>query len=72
VDPQAIIAALPMLRKLWRIVPPPLRIPLLLVAAAIGIYQFVVGRREEQTRASTGELTEPAADAAPASPARTD
>lgn len=53
-DPQAIIAALPILRKVWRILPPPLRIPLLLLAAAIGIYQFVVGRREEQARETAG------------------
>ncbi|MEX1177442.1 MAG: hypothetical protein WEB09_03180 [Nitriliruptor sp.] len=46
-DPRAIIAALPWLRRLWRFLPGPLRVPLLLVAAGIGIVQFIQGRKDE-------------------------
>lgn len=48
-NPQAIIAALPWLRRLWRIVPPQFRVPLLLIAAVIGIVQFIQGRNEGAT-----------------------
>jgi hypothetical protein len=44
VNPQAILAAVPWLRRLWRITPPQLRVPLLLVVALIGIAQFISGR----------------------------
>jgi hypothetical protein len=47
VNPQAIIAALPWLRRLWRIMPGPLRVPVLLIAAAIGVWQFIQGRKDD-------------------------
>ena len=47
-NPQAIIAALPWLRRAWRVLPPPLRVPVLLIAAAIGIFQFLQGRKQDQ------------------------
>jgi hypothetical protein len=46
VNLKAIIASLPWLRRIWRWLPGPLRVPLLLVAAAIGIVQFIQGRRQ--------------------------
>lgn len=38
-DLQKIIAALPWLRRLWRWLPGPLRIPLLVVAAVIWLWR---------------------------------
>jgi hypothetical protein len=35
----AIVAALPWLRRAWRVVPGPFRIPLLLIAAVIWVYK---------------------------------
>lgn len=49
-NPQAIISAIPMLRRLWKFLPPPLRIPVLLIAAAIGVWQFLSGRKAGQAR----------------------
>lgn len=43
---QAIMAAVPWLRRVWKLLPPPLRVPLLLVAAAVGVWYAVSGRRE--------------------------
>lgn len=51
-NPQAIIAALPWLRRVWRLTPPQLRVPLLLIAGAIGIAQFVAGRRDDRPEGS--------------------
>jgi hypothetical protein len=58
VNPQAIIASLPWLRRLWRVTPPQLRVPLLLVAAAIGVWQFIQGRRGQATT-GTGDVADP-------------
>lgn len=49
-NPQAIISAIPMLRRLWKFLPPPLRVPVLLIAAAIGVWQFLSGRKAGQER----------------------
>lgn len=46
-DLTAIIAALPWLRKLWRWLPGPLRVPLLVAAAAIWLYRRVRGRDDD-------------------------
>jgi hypothetical protein len=47
-NPQAILAAVPWLRRLWRITPPQLRVPLLLVVALIGLAQFISGRKQDE------------------------
>lgn len=54
-NPQAIISALPWLRKLWKVMPPPLRVPLLVVGAAIGAWQYLQGRKAEQQRPASDE-----------------
>lgn len=54
-NPQAIISALPWLRKLWKVLPPPLRVPLLLIGAAIGVWQFLQARKAEQQRPAGSE-----------------
>ena len=48
----AIISAVPWLRRVWQLMPGPLRIPVLLVAAAVGIWYAVTGRKQllEQDR----------------------
>lgn len=43
---QAIMVAVPWLRRVWKLLPPPLRIPLLLVVAAVGVWYAVTGRKE--------------------------
>jgi hypothetical protein len=57
VNPQAIIAALPWLRRLWRVLPPPLRVPVLLIAAAIGVVQFLQGRKQDQAGGRTYDVS---------------
>ncbi|MFA9432286.1 hypothetical protein [Egicoccus sp. AB-alg2] len=59
-DPRMIISAIPWLRRAWRMLPPPLRMPLMLVAAGVGIYFAITGRDElkhaiEEMRAGAGE-----------------
>lgn len=54
-NPQAIIAALPWLRRLWKFLPPNLRVPVLLIAAAIGVWQYVTGRQAGQQRSAAKE-----------------
>ena len=59
-DPRAIMASLPLLRKLWRWLPGPLRVPVLLIAAIIGTWYVVTGRHKEASGedASPAELEE--------------
>lgn len=38
-DLKTVIASVPILRKAWRVVPGPLRIPLLLVGAVVWLYK---------------------------------
>ena len=61
-DPKAIIAALPMLRRAWKFLPPPLRVPVLLIGAAIGIFSFVTGRKvgNDDAASSADAATPPA------------
>lgn len=42
----AIISAVPWLRRVWKLMPGPLRIPVLVVAAAVGIWYAVTGRKQ--------------------------
>lgn len=46
-DPRAIMASLPLLRKAWRWLPGPLRVPVLLIAAVIGTWYVVTGRHKQ-------------------------
>jgi hypothetical protein len=46
VDPRMLMTALPWLRRVWRLLPPPLRIPVLIVAAAVGIWYAITGREQ--------------------------
>jgi hypothetical protein len=46
VNPRAIVMSLPLLRRVWRILPAPLRLPLLVIGAVIAIAQRLSGRRQ--------------------------
>jgi hypothetical protein len=46
-DVRAIIASVPLLRRIWRVLPGPLRVPLLLVGVAVGIWYLVSGRHKD-------------------------
>ncbi len=39
-----VLSALPWARRLWRTLPPPMRIPVLIVAAAVGLWYALWGR----------------------------
>jgi hypothetical protein len=41
-----IMSALPWLRRVWKVLPPPLRIPILLVIAAVGVWHVITGRED--------------------------
>lgn len=45
-DPKMIIAAIPWLRRGWKMLPVPLRLPVFGIAAAAGIFLAVTGRDE--------------------------
>jgi hypothetical protein len=57
-DPRAILASLPLLRKAWRWLPGPLRIPVVLIAAIIGTWYVVTDRHDKASGddASPAEL----------------
>lgn len=44
---RAIIASVPLLRRAWRVLPGPLKGPVLLVGVAVGIWYLVSGRKDE-------------------------
>ena len=46
-DLKTAIAATPMLRKAWRIVPGPLKIPLVLAGGVYAVYYMVSGKGDE-------------------------
>jgi hypothetical protein len=48
VNPQALMSAIPWVRRVWKVMPPALRAPLLLVGAAAGVWYALEGRRELQ------------------------
>lgn len=66
-NPRAIIASLPLLRKIWRWLPGPLRVPVLLIAAIIGTWYVVSGRHKKASGddASPAELEEVAGPSGP-------
>jgi hypothetical protein len=51
VNLQQIIAALPWLRRAWKFLPGPLRIPLLVIAAVVGLWRR--GQDDEPADADT-------------------
>jgi hypothetical protein len=63
VNPQAIMAAVPWLRRIWRLTPPQLRVPLLLIVALVGVIQFVLGRRQSDAGGADGSDRSAAAPA---------
>jgi len=50
VDLSAIVSALPWLRRGWKLVPPAMRVPVLIVAAGVGIWYAVNGRQQLAAR----------------------
>ena len=58
-NPQAIIAAVPWLRRIWKLTPPQLRVPLLLLVAVVGIVQFVQGRKARAPAHVDGATADP-------------
>jgi hypothetical protein len=59
VNPQAILAAVPWLRRIWKLTPPQLRVPLLLLVAIVGIVQFVQGRKAQLPAHVDGATDDP-------------
>lgn len=45
-NPQALLSALPWARRLWKVMPPALRAPLLLVGAGVAVWYALEGREE--------------------------
>ncbi|GGI02629.1 hypothetical protein [Egicoccus halophilus] len=45
-DPRMLMSAIPWIRRAWRMLPPSLRLPVMLLAAAGGIYYAITGREE--------------------------
>jgi cytoskeletal protein RodZ len=50
-NPQTLLSALPWARRAWKMMPPALRVPALLVVAGLGVWYAMQGR--EQQRAQT-------------------
>ena len=53
-DIKTAIAATPMLRKGWRMVPGPLKLPVLLAGAAYAVYYVVSGKGEQAEAEAAG------------------
>jgi hypothetical protein len=41
-----IMSALPWAKRIWKVLPPPLRIPVLLVVAAVAVWYVITGRED--------------------------
>lgn len=54
-DLKTAIAATPMLRKAWRIVPGPLKVPVLLAGGAYAVYYMVSGKGNEAEAEAAAE-----------------
>lgn len=50
-----LVAALPWLRSLWRYLPGPLRIPLLVIAAGVWVWRKATGGDTEPPAPTTGD-----------------
>ena len=51
-NPRAIVASFPVLRRVWRVLPGPLKLPVLLIGAIVGIWYLVTGRRKQAEEGS--------------------
>jgi hypothetical protein len=56
-DIGTIMSVLPWAKRVWKVLPPPLRIPVLLVIAAIGVW-YVISGREDLKRQLQEQLAE--------------
>ncbi len=61
-DLRTIITMAPFLRKLYRKLPRPLRIFVVLIAVVVGVAKLVRGRGEEATAESSREVGAPAGE----------
>lgn len=56
-NPQLLLSALPWVRRIWKVLPPALRVPVLVAAAAGALWYAMQGREEiEAQRASDPSL----------------
>lgn len=57
-NPQALLTALPWARRLWKVTPPALRVPMLLVGAGVAVWYALQGREEleRQTEADDARV----------------
>jgi hypothetical protein len=56
-DIGTIMSAIPWLKRIWRLLPPALRVPVLLVVAAVGVWYVITGREDlkQQVQAQLAE-----------------
>jgi hypothetical protein len=54
-DLKTAIAATPMLRKAWRMVPGPLKLPVLVAGGAYAVYYLVTGKGEQAEAEAANE-----------------
>jgi hypothetical protein len=59
VNPQALISLVPWVRRVWKLTPPQLRVPFLLVVAGVGVVQFVQGRKAQLPAHVDGATADP-------------
>jgi hypothetical protein len=50
-NPQALLSAVPWARRLWKVMPPALRAPVLLVGAGVAVWYALEGREELKEQA---------------------
>lgn len=53
-DIKTAIAATPLLRKAWRIVPGPLKLPVIIAGGAYAVYYFLSGKGDEAEAEAEG------------------
>jgi hypothetical protein len=59
---RAIMASLPLLKRAWRWLPGPLRIPVLLIAVVVGVWRFFSGRNDSDDRGRSPSATDGSSD----------
>ena len=65
-DVNTTLAAVPWARRVWKLLPTPLRVPLLVIVAVIGIWYAVSGRRQLAQQQAGPQAQPEAADPAAA------
>jgi hypothetical protein len=52
-----IMSAIPWVKRIWKLLPAPLRVPVLLVVAAVGVWYVITGREDlkQQVQAQLAE-----------------